>query len=249
MSRAINVNPWLGRFRLKFRNVEALHQEHGAAATRALPYSPRTCFGLDGSETARRCLLQQSMAERQQGFAPAVGQESEEADADEAMRKYMEKEAPQKLLCCHCHELLFAAVGVILPAERHLIIGEVYEPVVGDGDTMCIAGQVMKNVPRATEGRLGVHDPVLAKKRAQERMEGALLCKWSEGAGERQLFLSKCFFQASVELPSKDTAEHLHGQKECVARMNPPLVIERKTTGRDHAMDMWMMQDVLPPRM
>jgi len=29
--------------------------------------------------------------------------------------------------------------------------------------------------------------------------------------------------------------------------MNPSLVIERKTTGWNHAMDMRMVQDVLPP--
>jgi hypothetical protein len=30
---------------------------------------------------------------------------------------------------------------------------------------------------------------------------------------------------------------------------DPALVIERKTTCGNHAMDMWMMQDVLTPRM
>jgi hypothetical protein len=79
------------------------------------------------------------------------------------MWKHMEKEAAQKLLCCDGHQLLFAAVSVILPAKRHLTISEVYEPVIGDGDAMDVASQVMKNVLRAAEGRLGVHDPVLAE--------------------------------------------------------------------------------------
>ena len=70
------------------------------------------------------------------------------------MREYMEKKAAQKLLCCDRHQLLFAAVGVIFPAERHLTIGEVYEPVVGDGDAMRVACQVMKNVLRAADGGL-----------------------------------------------------------------------------------------------
>jgi hypothetical protein len=75
----------------------------------------------------------------------------------------MEKKAAQKLFRCHCHQLLFAAVRVILPAERDLAIGEGNDPVVGDGDTMCVAGQVMKNVLRTAERRFGVHDPVLAE--------------------------------------------------------------------------------------
>ena len=130
---------------------------------RALPYSPRTRFGLYGIDIARGSHLQQLSAERQQGLAAAVGQEAGEADAHKAMWKHVEKKTAQKLLCCHCHELLFAAVGVILPAERNLIISQGNDPVVGDGDTMGVVGQVMKNVLWAAERRLGVHDPVLAE--------------------------------------------------------------------------------------
>lgn len=75
----------------------------------------------------------------------------------------MEKKAAQELFRCHRHQFLFAAVGVILPAESDLTIGEVDEPMVGKRDAMCVAGQVMKNVLRAAERRLGVHDPVLAE--------------------------------------------------------------------------------------
>jgi hypothetical protein len=102
-------------------------------------------------------------AERQQGLTATIGKEAEEADAHKTMRKHMEKKAAQELIGCHRHEFLFAVVGVILPAERHLTIGEVYEPEVGDGDTMGVTSQVMKDVLRAAERRLGVHNPVLAE--------------------------------------------------------------------------------------
>jgi hypothetical protein len=48
--------------------------------------------------------------EWQQDLAPWAGQETEEADAHEARRKHMKKEAPQKLLCGDRHELLLAAM-------------------------------------------------------------------------------------------------------------------------------------------
>jgi hypothetical protein len=51
--------------------------------------------------------LQQLLANRQQGFAPAVGQEAKKADAEEAVREHMEKKAAQKLFRRYCHELLF----------------------------------------------------------------------------------------------------------------------------------------------
>jgi hypothetical protein len=51
----------------------------------------------------------------------------------------------------------------VFTAYSDLTIAEVYEPMVGNRDTMCVAGQIMKNVLRATERRLGVHDPILAE--------------------------------------------------------------------------------------
>ena len=189
------------------------------------------------------------MTEWQQSFTAAIGQQSEEADTQKAMWKHMEKKAAQKLLGRDCHELLLAAVGIIFPAERHLTIGEVHKPVIGDGDAMGVTGQVVKDVPRATERRFSVHDPVLAEERAKKRAEGPFVLKRLKAAGKSQLSFSKSSLQSSRELAAKDPAEHFHGKKECIAWANPALVVERKTTGRNHAMDMWMMQDVLTPRM
>ena len=132
-----------------------------------------TAFGQLGAG-----IRQQLLAKRQQGLATAVGEEAEEANTDEAVREHMEKKAPQKLLGRYGHQLLFAAMRVILPAERHLTIGQVHEPVVGDGNAMGVASQIMKNVLRAAEGRFGVHDPVVAEERAKERTEGPFLRQW-----------------------------------------------------------------------
>ena len=53
--------------------------------------------------------------------------------------------------------------------------------------------------------------------------------------------------QAFGKLSAKHLAKHLDRQKESVARVNPVLVIGRKTTGRDHAMDMRMNLQILSP--
>ena len=126
--------------------------------------------------------MQQLPAKRQQELAPAIGQETEETDADEGMWKHMKKKAPQELLRCEGHEFLFAAMRIILPAESDLAIRKGNNPMVGDGHTMCIAGQVMQNVLRTAERRFRVHDPVLAKERTKKGTKGTLLCKWSKGA-------------------------------------------------------------------
>jgi hypothetical protein len=49
---------------------------------------------------------------------------------------------------------------IILPAKCDLAIGKGNDPMVGDSNAMCVAGQVMKDVLRASERRLGIHDPI-----------------------------------------------------------------------------------------
>ena len=57
-------------------------------------------------------------------------------------------------------------VRMVFPAERDLAIGEVHDPVVGDGYAMCIASQVMEDMFRPSEGSLRVDHPVLTEQRA-----------------------------------------------------------------------------------
>ena len=83
----------------------------------------------------------------------------------------MDQESPQKLLCGNGHDLLLAAVGIILPSERHSIILEANESMVGDGNAMGIARQIMQNMFWTAEGRLGVDDPVLSEELAQKPAE------------------------------------------------------------------------------
>ena len=60
------------------------------------------------------------------------------------------------------HYLVLAAVSIISPPERDAIALEGHEAMVGDGDAMGVAGQVVENVFGAAEGRLGVNHPVLS---------------------------------------------------------------------------------------
>jgi hypothetical protein len=93
----------------------------------------------------------------------AVRQEAEKADTHKAMREHMQKKAAQKLFRRYYHELLFAAMRIILPAKRDLAIGKGNDPMIRDSNAMCVAGQVMKDVLRASERRLGIHDPILVE--------------------------------------------------------------------------------------
>ena len=99
------------------------------------------------------------------------------ADADQPFRENVDQESPQKLICGNRHNLLLAAVCVVFPAKRDLIILESNEPVVGDGDAMCISRQIVQNMFRTSEGWLDVDYPVFAEEESQERVESAGLSK------------------------------------------------------------------------
>lgn len=68
----------------------------------------------------------------------------------------MEKEAPQELFSGHGHYLLFAAMRIILPTEGDFSIGNLNEPMVGNGDAVGIAGEIVQYMKRSAERRFGM---------------------------------------------------------------------------------------------
>jgi hypothetical protein len=113
--------------------------------------------------------------------ASAVGEESEVSDANQAARQNVEQEAAQELMSGNSHDLLLAAVGIVSPAEGDAIILEGHEAMVGDGNAMSVTGQVVENMFGATEGWLGVDDPVvsehLPKKAGEASGSGQMLLR------------------------------------------------------------------------
>jgi hypothetical protein len=132
---------------------------------------------------------QESLAEGQEGRAPAIGQETKRADADKAAGQDMEQKAAQELLRSERHDFLLIPVGIILPAESNLIMLESNEAMVGDGHAMGVAGEIAEHMMGTAEGWLGVDDPVLTKQGAQEGAERFLVFEWLERSGEGELVL------------------------------------------------------------
>jgi hypothetical protein len=99
------------------------------------------------------------------------------ADADQPFRENVDQESSQKLICGNRHDFLLTAPCVVFPAKRDSIILESNEPVVGDGDAMCISRQIVQSMFRTSEGWLGVDDPVLTEKLTQKTAKTTRLCK------------------------------------------------------------------------
>ncbi len=130
--------------------------------------------------------MQQFETDGQQTGAVAVGEEAEVADAHKAARKQMQQEAPQELVCRQAHQLLLVAMGGVAPTEGDVAIGKVDQSVVGDRDTMGVSTEIAKDMLRASEGALRVHDPVVAEQCSQPCGEPVRISKIQEAVVESQ---------------------------------------------------------------
>jgi hypothetical protein len=121
----------------------------------------------------------------------SVGEPAKVANAWEALRQYVLGKAAQKLLTGKSQGTSLVAMSVVLPAEGHPGRADREKAMVGDGDPMGIASEVMQDVLGSTKGRLGVDDPVLLKQSAQERVERLRVGEREAVSVERQLLVVK----------------------------------------------------------
>ena len=147
-------------------------------------------------------------------LSPPVGQESEEANAHEAARRDVQQEAAKELLATDRHRPLLTPAGVVLPPEGHLTVRHVGNPVIGNGHSMGVTGQVMEDMLGSPEGRLGVDHPVRTKKRSQEEAEGLFLGEVAEAFGKGELPSRKARFRPAMNLPRNTRLRTFTGRKK-----------------------------------
>ncbi|MGA8100538.1 MAG: hypothetical protein WB869_00195 [Candidatus Acidiferrales bacterium] len=178
-----------------------------------------------------------------------IRKESEEADAHEATRQHVQQEPTKELFATDLHRALSTSASVVLPPEGHLAVSHLDEPVIGNGHSVCVACQVMKNMFWSSERPFGIDHPVMTKEQSQERVECLFIGEMLDASREAEFSVTKSALQAGDELAAKHSAQPFHREEEGVPEANPVFAVERETTDWDHAVDMWMMQKVLAPGM
>ena len=118
-----------------------------------------------------RAGLEQLAAEWQQFFAASIGEETGKPDAHKPARQYVQHEATEELFGGHCHLAMLATMGVVLVTEGNLAVDKGQESVIGDGNSVRVAGQVLKHMLRPSEGAFGIDHPVLAEEWSKECVE------------------------------------------------------------------------------
>ncbi len=159
---------------MKLATGHPFDDEHGTGANRTAQ------LGGDLRMSFAALCSKQNTAACEHTATPAVGEKAEVTDADQALWQNVDQESAQELICGDRHDLRLAAVRIVFPAKRDAIILERNQSMVADGHAVRIAGEIVQNMFRTSEGWLGVDHPVFAEEESQERVESAGLSKTLE---------------------------------------------------------------------
>ena len=86
---------------------------------------------------------QRGETEGEDDAAPPIGQKAIVTDTDKAVRQDVEQEAAQELRQRDRQGAFLVAIGRVPPAEGNLVLVERDQTVVGDGDAVGIAAEIL----------------------------------------------------------------------------------------------------------
>lgn len=192
---------------------------------------------------------EQLPAKRESVLFRAVGQKAEMADADEGGWKGVKKEPPDEFFRGQSHNIALVAVATIAKSKGDVAVLDVENAVVGNGDAVGIAAEVVEDFIRPAERRLGINDPALLAKLSDQIGESGSGLKLSGLPREDQLAAGIGLKEEAGILAAKDLGESSDGEKKVFGGIDPALVVFRQGAGGDETMEMEMSVESLIPGM
>ena len=190
---------------------------------------------------------EQAAAQRQLAPPVAVGEEAEMPDAVKAGRQQVEQEAPDELGGGQRHRLEAVRLAVVLEAEAHAPAVEGQEALVGDGDAVRVAAEVVEHAGGPVEGRLGVDHPLAAAQGPQVAREGGRVGKVGEAAAEPQAALAEGLLELVEEERAEAAGEDAHGQEEARAAGDPAVAGGGEAAAGDDAVQVGVVAEAAAP--
>jgi hypothetical protein len=169
------------------------------------------------------------------------------ANPDEAVGHDVEQEAADELLGLERHDLHAIPVGVVLPAEADDPVVEAEEAVVGEGDPVRIAAEVLEHWGGAGERAFGVDDPVGAAELIEPRGEGGGLGQGREGAGEAERALGEGAAEGVEVLAAEDGSQGADGKEKPRRRGDPARAVWGQRAAGDDTVQVEVLGEILPP--
>lgn len=136
-----------------------------------------------------------------------IGEKAKVAHAVEAIRKHMKEKAPDELVGMKTHDLLTVATvsTIILPSEGDMVVIDMDDAAVCDGNTMGVAAKIGEHLIRTTEWRLRIDHPFDAASAGKMAGECLVIVEMSEFVEELQLVFGKGISESCQEKPAKQT--------------------------------------------
>src|SRR5579864_9668492 len=119
--------------------------------------------------------------------------------------------------------------------------------MVGDGNAVGIAAEILQYVFGSAEGWFGIDDPIFAEERAQPGSEELGMGEWCEFSGQVQLAVFEGRLQGGDELAAKHAPQYSDGKEEAWVGSNPTGVIAGESAGGNDTVDMGMQLEFLVP--
>jgi hypothetical protein len=107
------------------------------------------------------------------------------------------------------------------------------QAVVGNGDAVSVAAEILQNMFGTSKGWFAVNHPLVTEEWPQERWKYLRVSQQFQLAMERELVAREGALEGGHELAAKDTAEHLDREEEAIARTNPLRVVEGQIRRRE----------------
>ena len=92
-------------------------------------------------------------------LAVSIAEKSVVANAVESARQDMKQESPDELVRREGHGFLLIVVAIVLPIEFHSAVFDIDDSIVGDGDAVRVAADVVHHLLWSGERWFGVDDP------------------------------------------------------------------------------------------
>ena len=121
--------------------------------------------------------------------------------------------------------------------------------MVGDGDAVGIAAEILQDVLGSAEGWFGVDDPIFAEERTQPGSEELGIGERCEFSGQVQLTALEGRLQTSDELATEHAPQYGDGKEEARVGSNPTGVITGEPASGDDTVGMGMKLEFLVPGM
>ena len=158
-------------------------------------------------------------------LAVAAGEEPEVADAVEVTGQDMEQEASDELLGREGQGLELAVMAVVAPAEAGLSVVDGEEAVIGDGDAVSVAAEVVEDLLGAGEGPLGVDDPLDLAEGLEGAGEGSGVVERGEGVVELEPAGAEGLLEQFEEETAEQAGQDPDGDEEAGAAGDPAVAV------------------------